>query len=182
LAFGQAQNFVPSWSMPQVTQQSWVQFLPQLTLWQSAAQAPPGSESGFGPVQVQLPGYIVQIPTPPPAPVVPLPPVPAPVEPPVPDDDAGEDDEHAKNTKLCATSAATPRVLNWFFILFLAFCCAGTDTVGFGETGSWPPRHGPKKIGYRQWVSGGVSHGSKRRRGAERRASSGISDAPHWPG
>jgi len=44
---GQMQVLAPIWSMPQVTQQSSVQGRPQLTLWQSAAHAPPGAKSGL---------------------------------------------------------------------------------------------------------------------------------------
>jgi hypothetical protein len=38
---GQVQVFEPSASIPQVTQQSWLQATPQATLWQPGAQAPP---------------------------------------------------------------------------------------------------------------------------------------------
>ena len=55
-AIGQVQVFVPDASRPHGTQQSWVHGLPQLTLWQSDAQAPPGFESGLSAAQVQLPG------------------------------------------------------------------------------------------------------------------------------
>ena len=115
----QVQVFVPEASMPHGTQQSWVQGLPQLPLWQSSAQAPPGAESGFASVQVQLPGNVVHngpdappVPPPvePPTPAPGVPPIPAPVVPPEPE--VVEADEHAKKTKLCATSAATPRFLN----------------------------------------------------------------------
>jgi hypothetical protein len=117
---GQRQVLVPAASMPQVTQQSCVHGLPQLTLWQSDAQAPPACESGLSAAQVQLPGCAAQT-MPPVAPAVPeLPPVPldvpppvpvtTPVEPPVPVAVLAE--EHAKNTKLCTSRAATPNVLS----------------------------------------------------------------------
>ena len=118
----QVQVLMPVASMPHETQQFCVQILPQLTLWQSEAQAPPATESGLSAKQSQLPGCAVQSdvgaaepPMPldvdPPAPVAAPPaPVPTPVEPPVPVAVLAE--EHAKNTKLCASKAATPNVLS----------------------------------------------------------------------
>jgi hypothetical protein len=114
---GQVQVFTPEESMPQVTQQSWVHGLPQLTLWQSEAHAWPASESGLSARQVQLPGCSTQIgtvpvlpPSPPDAPPWgPAAPPSEPFEPPVPV--SGLEDEQAKNTRLGTSRAATARVL-----------------------------------------------------------------------
>jgi len=111
--------------MPHGTQQSCVQVVVQLELSQPDVQAPLPRVSGFAFEQspvVQVPGLFGQIPTPPLLPAVPelppcapamLPPPPVTfVEPPAPP--LLFADEHAENTKLCASRAATPRGIQTF--------------------------------------------------------------------
>lgn len=121
----QVQTLVPNASMPQGTQQSCVQVVVQLELSQPDVQAPEPRVSGFTFVQspvVQVPGLAAQIPTPPLLPAVPeLPPCEPGVLPPAPvtfveppDPPALFAEEHAENTKLCASRAATPRGIQNF--------------------------------------------------------------------
>src|SRR4051794_16145130 len=105
-------------SIPQGTQQGALQVFPQLTLWQSEAQAPPGAESGFALPTIQLPGLAgsgmgIVAPVPPPCPLdIPPPPDAPPSEPVVPPvPSLGVEDEHPRTINPCAISA-TAKIFN----------------------------------------------------------------------
>ena len=127
LAYGppglrQMQFLAPIWSIPQVTQQSRLQGLPQLTLWQSGAQAPGALKSGLGCPTMQEPGLLGSgMLVKPPSPVDP--PTPPPFEPPVPL--ALPPEEQATVIKHCTTSAATPRSFKGRLFILSSLVVAG---------------------------------------------------------